>query len=160
VALQLFNDSDAPIALKDIKSALNVDDDVVKRVMHSLACGKYQLLLKSPASRGVSSTDTFAFNGAFSCPMVQIRLPMASLSEAATEKKVATDRSHAIEAAVVRIMKSRKTLTHAELVGEVIKQLSFFTPDPSVVKRRIEHLIEREYLERDEEDSSKYVYLA
>jgi cullin 3 len=58
-------------------------------------------------------------------------------------------------------MKSRKTLNHAQLVGEVLKQLSTrFTVEPSFIKTRIEHLIDKEYLERDKDDRKVYHYLA
>jgi cullin 3 len=58
-----------------------------------------------------------------------------------------------VEAAIVRIMKTRKTLQHNLLVSELIKQLSSkFQPDPAFLKKRIESLIEREFLERDQED--------
>ena len=40
-----------------------------------------------------------------------------------TRNKVDEDRRHEIEAAIVRIMKSRKTLQHNNLVSEVIEQL-------------------------------------
>jgi cullin 4 len=64
-----------------------------------------------------------------------------------------------IDAAIVRIMKSRKTLGHRDLVGEVLNQLKF--PAAGVdIKKRIESLIEREYLERTEGDRSRYNYLA
>ena len=33
-------------------------------------------------------------------------------------------------------------------------------PDPMLIKRRIENLIEREYLQRDEEDHRKYNYVS
>ena len=85
---------------------------------------------------------------------------MASLDEAHSTKKVEEDRSIVIEAAIVRIMKARKTLAHQQLVGEVLAQLAFFKPNPRVVKARIEALIEREYLERDRESSSTYKYVA
>lgn len=66
-----------------------------------------------------------------------------------------------IEAAIVRIMKSRKTMEHSSLIAEVIKQLqSRFMPNPNIIKKRIESLIEREYLERSKTDRKLYNYLA
>jgi cullin 3 len=61
----------------------------------------------------------------------------------------------------VRIMKSRKTLSHNELVSETIKLLQQrFMASPVVIKKRIESLIEREYLERGRDDRKLYNYLA
>ena len=58
-------------------------------------------------------------------------------------------------------MKSRRRLGHNELIGEVTRQLApRFLPQPQVVKKRIESLIEREFLERDQADRSTYIYLA
>ena len=57
--------------------------------------------------------------------------------------------------------RQRKTLTHQRLTTETIDQLkSQFAPEPAMIKRRIEALIERDYLERDQNDSSTYHYLA
>jgi cullin 1 len=58
-------------------------------------------------------------------------------------------------------MKSRKTLKHSSLMTEVAQQLmNVFRPDPKAIKRRIEDLITRDYLERDDEDSFTYHYVA
>ena len=57
-------------------------------------------------------------------------------------------------------MKTRKTLQHHELIAQVVSQLMFFKPAPKAIKKRIEELIEREYLERDAEDATRYKYLA
>jgi cullin-4 len=43
----------------------------------------------------------------------------------ATEERVYQDRQYQIDAAVVRIMKMRKTLSHNLLISELYKQLSF-----------------------------------
>ena len=56
-------------------------------------------------------------------------------------------------------MKDRKHMKHNELVNEVTRQLaSRFAPDPLAIKKRLEALIEREYLERCE-DRKSYNYL-
>ena len=58
-------------------------------------------------------------------------------------------------------MKARKTLEHAVLVSEVVKQLaSRFKPEPQLIKACIDSLLEREYLERDSDKRSVYNYLA
>jgi len=57
--------------------------------------------------------------------------------------------------------RERKELPHQQLYAEVIAQQLRFTPDISMIKRRIEGLIEREYLERVEGKAvPAYRYLA
>ena len=61
----------------------------------------------------------------------------------------------------VRIMKTRKTLDHQKLILEASNQLlRHFKPDPKQIKKRIEDLIAREYLERDANNNNVYKYLA
>ena len=76
-----------------------------------------------------------------------------------TTEKVFQDRQYQIDAAIVRVMKARRTLTHSLLVSELYQQLSFPIKPPDI-KKRIESLIDREYLERDPNSSSVYKYLA
>ncbi|KAI7298228.1 hypothetical protein KC315_g18139, partial [Hortaea werneckii] len=57
----------------------------------------------------------------------------------------------------------RKELAHAHLLTETITQLSAqFKPDINMIKKKIESLIEREYLERMDESAAMpgYRYLA
>jgi cullin-4 len=44
-----------------------------------------------------------------------------------TEEKVFQDRVYVVDAAIVRIMKTRKSLKHEELIGELCSQLKFQT---------------------------------
>lgn len=56
-------------------------------------------------------------------------------------------------------MKSRKQLEHKALINEVSVILGArFTPKPQLIKKQIESLISREYLERV--DGGSYRYLA
>ena len=82
--------------------SLNVDEDVMKRLLHSLSCGKYQVLLKEPAGRTINTSDKFSFHSGFTSPLRKIRIPMASLDDAHNTQRVEEDRSIAIEAAIVR----------------------------------------------------------
>lgn len=78
-----------------------------------------------------------------------------------TRQKVEEDRKPQIEAAIVRIMKARRNLDHNSIISEVTRQLaSRFNPNPTVIKKRIESLIEREFIERDQNDRRLYRYLA
>ena len=55
-------------------------------------------------------------------------------------------RVYRIDASIVRIMKARRSLPHVQLVTEVVHQLEKrFRPDPSLIKTRIEALIQQEY---------------
>lgn len=77
------------------------------------------------------------------------------------QQRVEVDRKPQIEAAIVRIMKSRRVLDHNSIVAEVTKQLqSRFLPNPVMIKKRIEALIQREFLERDAVNMNMYKYLA
>lgn len=60
----------------------------------------------------------------------------------------------------MRVMKDRKQLQHGDLVNEVVRQLSHrFQPKPTMIKKAIERMIEKEYLERDENDRRSLRYL-
>jgi cullin 4 len=69
------------------------------------------------------------------------------------------DRAYTIDAAIVRIMKARNVLSHSKLMAEVFGQVKFPTTGADV-KKRLESLIEREYVERDADDPNMYKYLA
>jgi Cullin, a subunit of E3 ubiquitin ligase len=120
---------------------------------------KHKVIRKS-----ISDTDLFTFNSNFSSNQRRIRITNIQMKETASDRKkthesVILDRLHLIDAAIVRIMKARKTLEHRDLLGEVMNQLKF--PAAAVdIKKRIESLIEREYLERVEGNISSYNYLA
>ena len=84
---------------------------------------------------------------------------MALLEDVVPLKDIEIERGATIDAAIVRIMKSRKVLSHVHLISEILQHLSFFIPDPKQIKQRIEMLIEKEYLRRDITDNKSYHYM-
>ena len=71
------------------------------------------------------------------------------------------DRRFFLQAVAVRVMKTRKTLAHMMLVKEIIDQaLVRFKPSVVAIKRCIEELIEKQYLERSSEDKHILLYIA
>merc|ERR1712232_1192732 len=143
-----------------ISNATGLDVAQTKKLLATLSIAKYKILNKTGDAKTIEDDATFAPNDGFQCPHRKIKIPPPVSEETHNKERVEEDRSIAIEAAIVRIMKMRKTLNHQQLVTEVLTQLAFFKPNPKLIKQRIEHLIEREYLERDPNQASTYRYLA
>ncbi|KAI9837297.1 MAG: hypothetical protein M1819_000371 [Sarea resinae] len=165
IVLLLFNDVDPRhhVGYKDIRAATGLSDVELKRTLQSLACAKYRPLLKHPKGREVNESDTFTINLTFSDAKYRIKINQIQLKETKEENKetherVAQDRHYETQAAIVRIMKSRKTIKHAELVAEVIKATKTRgVLDPADIKKNIEKLIEKDYMEREEGTDKLYI---
>ncbi|KAH9609527.1 hypothetical protein KSS87_023476 [Heliosperma pusillum] len=165
--LMLFNNADR-LTYREIELATEIPTIELKRCLQSLALVKGKnVLRKEPMSKDIGENDSFLFNDKFSSKFYKVKIgTVVSQKESEPEKqetrqRVEEDRKPQIEAAVVRIMKSRKVLDHNNVIAEVTKQLqSRFLPNPVEIKKRIESLIEREFLERDSADRKLYRYLA
>ncbi|KAF8589814.1 Cullin-domain-containing protein [Ramaria rubella] len=168
VILLLFEDlrDDEVMTYEEIQNATQLAEIELKRNLQSLACAKYKVLKKHPPSRDIAADDSFSFNNDFTASLQRIKISTVASKVESTEERRETrdrieeERKHQTDASLVRIMKDRKHMVHNDLINEATKQLSGrFQPQPTMLKKRIESLIEREYLERGA-DRKSYTYLA
>lgn len=91
----------------------------------------------------------------------QQNLPLSTVIPEPTPALVEEERRVLTDAAIVRVMKCRKTLKQEQLFVEVTQLLKpRFVPKPSLIKARVGHLIEREFLSRSSLDLQTYTYIA
>ena len=79
--------------------------------------------------------------------------------EAVGESLTDSDLTHQLDASIVRMLKRVSSMKHQELfvaVGEALRR----PLDASVFKKRIESLIDRDYIARDAADGQAYKYAA
>ncbi|XP_064394633.1 cullin-3-like [Halichondria panicea] len=171
--LMLFNKKTA-IAFQDLLQETQIPQKELTRAIQSLAMGKAQqrvLVWRNKrvdtGSKEFIATDQFAVNDQFTSKLTRVKVQGVSAKGESdperkeTKQKIDDDRKHEIEAAIVRIMKARKKLSHNLLVSECVQQLrNRFNPNPVVIKKRMESLIERDYLARAQEDRKVYTYVA
>ncbi|CAE7233640.1 CUL1, partial [Symbiodinium sp. KB8] len=109
----------------------------------------------------IEPEHTLVFNGRFVSKRKLVTVPEVQLKETANKAAIDVGRKHVLDAAIVRIMKTRKTMKLQALVLETEAQARrMFAPDPRLTKKRIEHLIEQDYMERDEADHGLLHYVA
>ncbi|GAB1292996.1 Cullin-4A [Apodemus speciosus] len=163
LVLLMFNEGDG-FSFEEIRMATGIEDSELRRTLQSLACGKARVLIKSPKGKEVEDGDKFIFNADFKHKLFRIKINQIQMKETveeqvSTTERVFQDRQYQIDAAIVRIMKMRKTLGHNLLVSELYNQLKF-PVKPGDLKKRIESLIDRDYMERDKDSPNQYHYVA
>ncbi|CAJ1337449.1 unnamed protein product, partial [Effrenium voratum] len=178
--LMLFNQH-GNLSYQDLQLRTNIPLEELKRHLMSLYVNpKAKILVRLDADKekkDLEDSDQFAVNPQFESKLLRIKVPLVQLKSADgptmsreapdgsaggdVPATVEEDRKHLVEAVIVRVMKSRKQLEHNQLVMEVTRHLTArFQPSPTLIKQRIEKLIEREYLERSQSDRRVYNYLA
>lgn len=141
--LLLFNDAEGPLTYEDIRQATGIPELDLQRSLQSLSLVKGRnVLTKDPMSKDICSTDQFCINESFHSKLYRVKIGTVTGQKehdperAETRRKIEEDRKPQIEAAIVRIMKSRRTLDHNNLVSEVTSQLSSrFMPTPPAIKK-------------------------
>ncbi|TIB37625.1 hypothetical protein E3P86_02110 [Wallemia ichthyophaga] len=125
-----YNEHDS-LRYDELKAATNLNDNLLKQTLATLV--KSKVLLQDE--------DTYDLNFNFKSKKIRVQLNQPIKADVKQEssdvlKTVDEDRKFEIQAAVVRIMKARKTLKYQNLIQEVISIVqSRFSPKVSDIKK-------------------------
>ncbi|XP_051172711.1 cullin-2 [Leptopilina boulardi] len=160
--LLLFEQCDS-INCREAAASLRLSHDQL--VKHAASLVDCKILKKS--TEGELEEDTIlTLNFDYYNKRTKFRITGALQRDAphdteATHRSVDDDRKLYLQAAIVRIMKSRKLLRHNQLVQEVLGQSKVtFAPSIGMIKKCIEALIDKQYIERTANSADEYSYVA
>lgn len=154
--LTQYNRSDT-LSINELVAATSIPKDYLSQVLAVLV--KAKVLVND-------ETDQYDLNPGFKSKKIRVNLNLPIKSETKAEsqevlKTVDEDRKYVIQATIVRIMKARKTMKNQALVDEVVSQISQrFTPKVPDIKKAIDTLLEKEYIERVEGTRDTFAYMA
>ncbi|XP_055381981.1 cullin-2 [Condylostylus longicornis] len=159
--LLLFETCDS-LTCKEIQETLQLNNDTFQKHMQSLIESK--LLIAE--SENLEGETQIKLNLDYSNKRTKFKITAALQRETPQEVEhtmiaVDEDRKLYLQAAIVRIMKSRKILRHNALIQEILSQSKVsFTPSISMIKKCIESLIDKQYIERTPNSGDEYSYVA
>ena len=178
--LLLFNEKDT-FKYEDILSATQLSSEVLDQALAVILKAKV-LLMSGSSGEKPGPGKVFKLNYDFKSKKIRVNLNLGGIKEskqeeAETNKTIEEDRKLVLQvrlpvypnavselimcffqSAIVRIMKARKKMKHTQLVSETINQIrSRFVPKVADIKKCIEILLDKEYLERLEDDELGYL---
>ena len=161
--LLLFNRMPV-LTIGQIHETTKLTDKTIKAHLINFFNPKNRLLGKQSKGKNLEDTDEFSINLEFACSTLRVNVIPKKVKkeegqEKVDDKAVEQERKNVVDCVIVRIAKSRRTIKHQELLTEVMRQVTHFKPQPTLIKEQVESLIQREYLKRDENDRTLYIYI-
>ncbi|CAG0902644.1 unnamed protein product [Darwinula stevensoni] len=163
--LLLFSTCDS-YKVHELQRHTHLNEDQFGKHFASLVDAKLFLVSPSSTQEKEVKESVVTLNMNYSNKKTKFKIAFASQKETQqeveqTHSSVDEDRKVYIQAAIVRIMKSRKILKHNELIQEVLTlSQGRFTPSIPLIKKCIESLIDKQYLERTPNSTDEYGYIA
>jgi len=163
MVLLLFNQKKV-LTFKEMLDKTNIPRKELAWHVLSLAHPKVKVLRKDPSTKRIEDDHRFGIHPKYKNARTRVAIPLMAKPQeddpgAEERRQILRLRQHQMDAAIVRIMKARKTQMHRDLISEVTRQLNNrFTPAPNDIKKRIACLIDQDYIVRDEKERAKYHY--
>ncbi|KAJ9663011.1 ubiquitin ligase (cullin) of SCF [Neophaeococcomyces mojaviensis] len=159
--LLLFNEQET-LDYSEIQEYTSLTDEILEHQVLGILVKARVVTTGSEDAKPAAGTK-YTLNPNFKNKKIKVNLNVSVKSEQKTEsdethKTVEEDRKLLLQAVIVRIMKGRKKLRHVQLVEEVINQVkNRFPPKVSDIKKNIDALMEKDYLERLDNDELAYI---
>ncbi|CCO26304.1 Cullin-1 Short=CUL-1 [Rhizoctonia solani AG-1 IB] len=151
-----YNENDT-LSLDELVTATGIPKELLSQVLAVLV--KAKVLINE-------ETEQYDLNPSFKSKKIRVNLNQPIKAEVKQEssdvlKTVDEDRKYVIQATIVRIMKARKTMKNQVLIQEVTSQISTrFAPRIPDIKKAIDTLLEKEYIERADGQRDVFNYVA
>uniref|UniRef100_A0A8C7T8J0 Cullin-2 n=1 Tax=Oncorhynchus mykiss TaxID=8022 RepID=A0A8C7T8J0_ONCMY len=161
--LLAFNNSET-VCYKELQDSTQMNEKELQKTIKSLLDVK--MILKHLILEEIEAESTFSLNMSFTSKRTKFKITTSMQKDTPQEMEqtrsaVDEDRKMYLQAAIVRIMKARKVLRHNALIQEVINQSKArFNPSISMIKKCIEVLIDKQYIERSQSSADEYSYVA
>ncbi|XP_059495311.1 cullin-2 isoform X3 [Stegostoma tigrinum] len=161
--LLAFNNSEI-VTYKELEDSTRMNEKELTKTIKSLLDVK--MINHDSNKEDVDLDSVFSLNMGFSSKRTKFKITTSMQKDTPQEMEqtrsaVDEDRKMYLQAAIVRIMKARKVLRHNALIQEVISQSrTRFNPSISMIKKCIEVLIDKQYIERSQTSADEYSYVA
>ncbi|XP_078393728.1 cullin-2 isoform X4 [Cetorhinus maximus] len=161
--LLAFNNSEI-VTYKELQDSTQMNEKELTKTIKSLLDVK--MINHDSNKANVDLDSVFSLNMGFSSKRTKFKITTSMQKDTPQEMEqtrsaVDEDRKMYLQAAIVRIMKARKVLRHNALIQEVISQSrARFNPSISMIKKCIEVLIDKQYIERSQTSADEYSYVA
>ncbi|XP_067398737.1 cullin-2 isoform X2 [Emydura macquarii macquarii] len=161
--LLAFNNSEN-VSYKELQDSTQMNEKELTKTIKSLLDVK--MINHDLDKEDIEAESTFSLNMNFSSKRTKFKITTSMQKDTPQEMEqtrsaVDEDRKMYLQAAIVRIMKARKVLRHNALIQEVISQSrARFNPSISMIKKCIEVLIDKQYIERSQASADEYSYVA
>ncbi|KAJ0022736.1 hypothetical protein NQD34_014870 [Periophthalmus magnuspinnatus] len=161
--LLAFNNS-LMVTYKELQDGTQMNEKELQKTIKSLLDVK--MINHDSEKEDIETESTFSLNMTFTSKRTKFKITTSMQKDTPQEMEqtrsaVDEDRKMYLQAAIVRIMKARKVLRHNALIQEVINQSKArFNPSISMIKKCIEVLIDKQYIERSQTSADEYSYVA
>lgn len=162
MAILLLFESVDFLHLKEIQELLQLNSDMLQKHVVSLVESRILMCEEEV----IGDNARVILNKEYSNKRTKFKITAALQKDTPQEiettiHSVDEDRKMYLQATIVRIMKSRKVLKHNSLIQEILSQSKVsFAPSIGMIKKCIESLIDKQYIERTPNSGDEYSYVA